>query len=109
MFTSEIVGPHDATIRGTGKLNMVSAPALREAVLALINDERHNVVVDLSGVDFVDSSGLGALVACLKSTRQAGCDLRIAAPGKQVLMVLKLSNLDRVFPIFTSAEEAINA
>jgi anti-sigma B factor antagonist len=44
----------------------------------------------------MDSSGLGALVGCLKSARQAGGDLRIAAPSAQVLMVLKLSNIDRI-------------
>jgi len=64
------------------------------------------LVVDLSDVAFLDSSGLGALVACLKSARQAGGDLRIAAPSKQVMMVLQLSNLDRVLARFDTAGDA---
>jgi anti-sigma B factor antagonist len=54
----------------------------------------------------VDSSGLGALIGCLKSARQAGGDLRIAQPTAQVTMVLQLSNLDRVLKSYGSAEEA---
>jgi anti-sigma B factor antagonist len=54
----------------------------------------------------MDSSGLGALVACLKSARQAGGDLRIAAPSEQVTMVLELSNLDRVLVGYASAGDA---
>ena len=92
----EEVGTDLAVVRCTGRLNMVSAPALREAVTGVIAAGRHRVAVDLAGVEFMDSSGLGALVGCLKSARQAGGDLRIAAPSAQVLMVLKLSNIDRI-------------
>ncbi|PRY65894.1 anti-sigma B factor antagonist [Glaciihabitans tibetensis] len=108
MFTSENVGADDAVVRAVGKLNMVSAPALREIVLKLIGEGRQRIVVDLAGVDFMDSSGLGALVGCLKAARQGGGDLRIAAPGAQVLMVLKLSNLDRVLATFETAEDALD-
>jgi len=76
----EGAGADVAVVRCTGRLNMVSAPALREAVTGAIADGRPRVVVDLAGVDFMDSSGLGAL----------------ASPSEQVLMVLKLSNIDRI-------------
>jgi anti-sigma B factor antagonist len=92
----EEVNTDRAVVRCTGRLNMVSAPALREAVTGVVSAGRARVAVDLSGVEFMDSSGLGALVGCLKSARQAGGDLRIAAPSPQVLMVLKLSNIDRI-------------
>ncbi|MBC7725822.1 MAG: STAS domain-containing protein [Burkholderiaceae bacterium] len=105
-FTTEKIEPDIAVIRGEGKLNMVSAPKLRTLVLRVIEGGENRVVVDLSGIDFMDSSGLGALVGCLKSARQAGGDLRIAGPGAQVSMVLRLSNLDRVLACFESAEDA---
>jgi anti-sigma B factor antagonist len=95
-FTVQEVDTDRAVVRCEGRLNMVSAPALREAVTGVVSTGRTHVAVDLSGVDFMDSSGLGALVGCLKSARQAGGDLRIAAPSAQVLMVLKLSNIDRI-------------
>ena len=95
-----------AVIRGEGRLNMVSAPRLRDAVAAAVADGRPRVVVDLSPVDFMDSSGLGALVGCLKTARQAGGDLRIAAPSEQVTMVLQLSNLDRILTSYATPEDA---
>jgi anti-sigma B factor antagonist len=94
------------TVRGDGRLNMVSAPALRAVVEQEIGAGNTRVVVDLSSVEFIDSSGLGALVGCLKAARQAGGDLRIAGPNKQVTMVLQLSNLDRVLKSYSTAEDA---
>jgi anti-sigma B factor antagonist len=105
-FTTEKIEPDIAVIRGAGKLNMVTAPELRALVLRVIAEGENKVVVDLSGIEFMDSSGLGALVGCLKTARQAGGDLRMAAPSPQVSMVLKLSNLDRVLASFDNAEAA---
>ncbi|WP_210480119.1 STAS domain-containing protein [Naasia sp. SYSU D00948] len=89
-----------------GKLNMVSAPAVRESIAGLVAGGSSRVVVNLEGVEFLDSSGLGALISGLKSTRQAGGDLRIAAPGEQVRLVLRLTNMERVLVPFETAEEA---
>jgi anti-sigma B factor antagonist len=105
-FVSEPIDDTIAIVRGEGRLNMVSAPALRQVITGLVDEGRSKIVVDLSGVDFMDSSGLGSLIGCLKTTRQAGGDLRIAAPTKQVVMVLQLSNLDRVLKAYDTPEEA---
>jgi anti-sigma B factor antagonist len=96
----------NAVLRLSGKLNMVSAPVVREAVAALVAAGSTRVVVDLADVDFLDSSGLGALISGLKSTRQAGGDLRIASPGEQVRLVLRLTNMERVLIPYESTEEA---
>jgi anti-sigma B factor antagonist len=65
-------------------------------VSRLVEEGTARVVVDLSATESMDSSGLGALVSGLKTTRQAGGDLRIAAAGPQVQAVLDLTNLGRV-------------
>lgn len=105
-FATRNLGDHVTVISGEGRLNQVSAPLLREAVAAAVLEGRPRIVVDLSGVDFMDSSGLGALVGCLKTARQAGGDVKIAAPSEQVTMVLQLSNLDRIFTSFATPEDA---
>lgn len=105
-FLSTDIGEDIAIIRADGRLNMVAAPVLRRTVNDAITAGRVRVVVDLSAVDFMDSSGLGSLIGCLKAARQAGGDLRIATPSKQVMMVLQLSNLDRVLKSYTSPTEA---
>ncbi len=91
-----------------GRLTMVSAKQLREAVDGLVSAGTVKIVVDLAGTTFLDSSGLGALIAALKTTRQAGGDLRIARPTEAVTTVLELTNLDRVLRPRDSVEEAFH-
>jgi anti-sigma B factor antagonist len=95
-----------AIIRVVGRLNMVTAPDLRDVVAHAVKSGKSRLVVDLAGVEFMDSSGLGALIGALKTTRQAGGDLRIAAPGEQVAMVLQLSNVDRILKPYENADAA---
>jgi anti-sigma B factor antagonist len=93
-------------IRPEGRLNMVAAPGLRKELHALVEQGNSRIVVDLSGTEFIDSSGLGALVSGLKAARQAGGDLRIAAPTRQVITVLELTNLNRVLRTHETADGA---
>lgn len=90
----------------SGRFNMVSAPRLKAAVDEAVARDRTRIVVDLAGVTFIDSSGLGSLVGGLKAARQAGGDLRIAAPGQQVVSVLDLTNLSRILHPYPTVEEA---
>lgn len=93
-------------VAAKGRLNMVSAPLLRSAVADAIDAGHRLLVLNLAGTDFMDSSGLGALVGCLKAARQAGGDLRIANVGEQVQMVLKLTSMDRILTPYSNPEDA---
>lgn len=95
-------------LRPEGRLNMVVAPELREQLHSLVRSGNTKLVVDLSGVDSIDSSGLGALISGLKAARQSGGDLRIAAPGEQATAVLELTNLNRVLKSYESADSAFD-
>ncbi|HWJ81157.1 MAG TPA: STAS domain-containing protein [Nocardioides sp.] len=101
---SEVGGA--TVLAANGRLNMVSAPALKARVDDEVGAGNARLVVDLAGVDFIDSSGLGAIIGGLKAARQAGGDLRIAAAGEQVRAVLGLTNLDRILRPYDSVEEA---
>jgi anti-sigma B factor antagonist len=105
-FTTERVGDDTVVLRGEGRLNMVSAPTLRETVKSCIESGRPRVVVDMSRIPFMDSSGLGALISCLKSAREASGDLRIVSPSNQVSMVLTLSKVDSILSPYESVEAA---
>ncbi|CUR55778.1 Anti-anti-sigma regulatory factor (Antagonist of anti-sigma factor) [metagenome] len=95
-----------AVLRCVGRLNMVAAPRLRATIEQAVADGQSRVVVDLSGVTFVDSSGLGSLIGGLKVARTAGGDLRIAGPPEQVMTVLKLTNLDRILGAHLTVADA---
>jgi anti-sigma B factor antagonist len=85
---------------------MVSAALFRDAVNSSVAEGLTRLSIDLKGVDFIDSSGLGALISGLKAARIAGGDLRIAAPATQVQLVLQLTNMDRVLRAYEDAETA---
>ena len=89
-----------------GRLNMVAAPRLKAAIDEAVASGNARIVVDLSAVSFIDSSGLGSLIAGLKRTRQASGDLRITGVNQQVSTVLRLTNLDRVLRTHDSVEAA---
>lgn len=95
-------------VTADGRLNMVSAPKLREFITGVIANASNRIVINLEKTVFMDSSGLGALIGCLKAARQAGGDLRIAAVQPQVKMVLQLTSMDRVLTSYASAEEAFS-
>ena len=109
VFETEGIGEDVALVRPRGRLNMVAAPDLRNAVSAAVQAGRRRVVVDLAGVEFMDSSGLGALIASLKTARQAGGDLRIAGANEQVALVLQLSNVDRILKPYGDAHDAFSS
>ncbi|MDX6296633.1 MAG: anti-sigma factor antagonist [Nocardioidaceae bacterium] len=94
-------------IEATGRLDMVAAPQLKSLVASAVSDGLTPVIVDLSAVEFLDSSGLGALISGLRATRQVGSDLRIAGAGGQVIAVLELTNIDRIIHPYGSVEDAL--
>ena len=91
----------------TGRLDVAGAPALREAISTLSENGAPRVVIDMEGVSFVDSTGLGSVIAALKQIRGRQGELRLAAPNQQVRVVLELTTLDRVFPYYATVEEAV--
>jgi anti-sigma B factor antagonist len=90
----------------SGRLDVSGAPTLKEAVGEAVKNGKPRLVIDLEGVSFVDSTGLGSVIAALKLVRSSKGDLRLAAPN-QVRVVLELTTLDRVFPYYATVEDAL--
>ena len=78
----------------------------KEKVRTDIADGNRHLVVDLGQVEFVDSSGLGALISALKVLRAVDGDLKLANLTEQVRLVLEITRLHRVFDAYSTAEEA---
>jgi len=89
-----------------GDIDIQTAPSLRDT---LADTPRGVVVVDLSGVQFLDSSGVGALVGAAVDLREGGGTLRLACPPPRVQKVFRISRLAEVIPIYDSVDEAAAA
>jgi anti-sigma B factor antagonist len=90
-----------------GRLDMSTAAIFRDQVKDLVESGTTRLVVDFDGVIYLDSWGLGAVIGAIKATRQAGGDLSIARPSRQVMLVLDLTSLNNVLTPHDSLEEAI--
>ena len=104
----------DTTIEGDkailavrGSVDLTTAPGLRTRLAELIDDGHTCVVVDLSGTDFLDSTGLGALVAALKRLRMKDGEIRIVCSSGHVRKVFEITSLDRVFAMHETLDGAL--
>jgi anti-sigma B factor antagonist len=89
-----------------GEVELHSASQLRDELLRAGETEHPCVVVDLSRVTFIDSTGLGVLVGALKRVREKGA-LSLVCPQRQVRRVFEITGLTKVFPMFDRLEDAI--
>jgi anti-sigma B factor antagonist len=92
-----------------GEIDVYTAPVLREHLDEHISAGRVNLVVDLGGVTFMASTGLGVLVGRLKLVRAASGTLRLVCSSDRILSVFSITGLDKVFQIFSSVDSALAA
>jgi anti-sigma B factor antagonist len=87
-------------VEAADELDMATAPELRHSLLQGINDGYYRVVLDLTRVTFIDSSGFAVLVSALKRLRASGGDLRLAGSA------MRISGLDQIFAMYPDASAA---
>ena len=104
--TSRVSGDR-TVVDVTGEIDVYTAPALREELASLIDSEHTNLVVDLTGVSFMDSTGLGVLVGALKKVRTHGGDLQLVIDQEKILKVFRITALTQVFTIHARLDEAL--
>jgi anti-sigma B factor antagonist len=89
-----------------GEIDLEHSPQAREILLDQVG-RRRRVLVDLSEVDYIDSSGIASLIEAFQKARKAGSGFALAAPNPAVMRVLQLARLDRVFRIFETVEAGL--
>jgi anti-sigma B factor antagonist len=89
-----------------GEIDVYTAPKLREKLIELVSEGSYNVVVNLEGVDFLDSTGLGVLVGALKRVKAHDGTLSLVCTQEKILKIFKITGLTKVFPIHDSVESA---
>ena len=99
----------DATVLDVaGEIDVYTAPKLREKLVELVEAGSHQIVVDMSKVEFLDSTGLGVLVGGLKRVRQHdGGALHLVCSSDRILKIFRITGLTKVFGIYDTVDEAI--
>jgi len=96
-------------VRVTGEVDMFTSPGLRDTLVLLFDKMVDAIVVDLSNVSFMDSSGIATLVEGLQWSRKNDRQFILAGLGDTVLNALSLTKLDHVFTIQDNAARAFEA
>jgi anti-sigma B factor antagonist len=90
-----------------GEIDLYTAPEFKERLVALIEDGKKRIVVDLSSATFIDSTTLGVLVGGVKRLRPTGGSLALVCTDQNITKIFEITGLDRVFPIHASRDEAL--
>ncbi|AIR96120.1 STAS domain-containing protein [Streptomyces glaucescens] len=98
-----------AVIALSGEFDIASAPAVRARALDLIANGHPDLVADLAGVTFCDSSGLGALVGIWRCAKDADGSLTLAAIPDRLGRLLSVTGMDTFLPVHPSADAALAA
>jgi anti-sigma B factor antagonist len=92
-----------------GRIDAICAPRLKVELHELIAEGRKRLVVNLDGIGFIDSAGLGVLVSCLRRCAAEDGDLRLAEVPAFCRSIFELTRLTRVFDVTESEQEALQA
>lgn len=90
-----------------GQLDVTTAPKLQEQFSALQPDQHSLWILDMAGVDFIDSAGLVALVTGQKMANRQACRLALCNLRPPVKLIFEITQLDRVFEIFDTHHELV--
>ena len=103
-----VLNDHVCVVAVTGEVDMATAPEFRDALTAAVEDENTDgIVVDLSGVTFLDSTALNALVRCFEQQQARLQRLTLVSSDSRVTVLLEVTRLDRLFEVFPTRDEAI--
>jgi len=98
-----------AVVSLEGEVTVFTSPALRERLRAVLDEGPRRVVMDLSGVGYVDSSGVATLVEALREIREQQGEMVLACVADRVRGVLEIARLDTLFTTADTVEEALGS
>jgi anti-sigma B factor antagonist len=99
----------DCVIAVSGEVDIYTSPDLKAALIGPDVEGCPRVIVDLNGVGFIDSSGLGVLVGALRRAREASVELLLVSSQPAFARILRITGLDAVFLLHPTVDEALGA
>jgi anti-sigma B factor antagonist len=91
----------------TGSLDIATSPTVRAALTSASERGDHRLIVDLTQVDFLDSTGLGALIGAQRRAKAFDGDVRLVAKEGQILRLLRITGLLKVFAVYPTLDDAL--
>jgi anti-sigma B factor antagonist len=105
---TRLVAAH-AVVEVGGEVDVYTAPRLRDRLNEVVGSGQQHLVVDLTRVDFLDSTGLGVLVGVFRRLAKANGSMVLVCPHEKLLKIFRIAGLDSVFKIYATVPEATAA
>jgi anti-sigma B factor antagonist len=90
-----------------GEIDVYTSPQLKQDLVQLAERGIKKVIINLSKVEYLDSTGLGVLIGGLKRLREAGGNLALFGPGMRIQRIFEITGLNKIFDIYGTEEEAM--
>lgn len=98
-------GAHAVEVQG--EIDVYTSPRVKETINELIDQGRYNLVINLEGVRYIDSTGLGVLIGALKKVREHDGRILLICTNPQIKKIFNITGLVKIFEIFKTEEEAV--
>lgn len=90
-----------------GEIDVYTSPKVKEIITELIEKESFNLIINLEGVRYIDSTGLGVLIGALKKVREKEGCINLVCNNPQIKKIFNITGLVKIFGIFKNEEEAL--
>ena len=101
-----VVAGRIPVLRLSGELDLRNVPEVRRAIRGLIDEGQVSFIINLTNLEFIDSSGLGVLVGGLARVREKEGTIKLACSNRRILRVFEMTRLTQLFDIYDSEEAA---
>jgi len=101
--------PGVLVLNARGEIDVATSPELHGLLGEVIGEAPQLVIVDLTEVTFIDSTGLGVLVGAVRDVRAGGGDVRLVVTQPQIIKLLELTGLDEVFSVVSNTRDAVSS
>jgi len=99
------MNPEIRVMQPSGRLDVTNVNQFRREVTDIAVSKPRFLLIDLKDISFMDSSGLGALVAALKTIRNSGGELALCSPTDQVQMLFDLTSMGTIFKVYSNPQD----
>ena len=106
-MSSRSINDHAALIDLDGEIDVYTAPQLKQQIIELLDGGTRRVLINLSHVDYLDSTALGVLIGGLKRLRERDGTLDLICPNPRIKRIFEITGLDKIFDMYATDEEAI--
>jgi len=107
MLNEYPIAQGQTVVEVSGEIDVYTAPRLRETLVSLVEAGNYRLIVDMEGVEFLDSTGLGVLVGGLKRVRAHDGGIDLVCTQGRILRIFRITGLSKVFNIFGTVDEAL--